>query len=124
MKRNDTWENNNTLMREMTNFNAYWHANTCDDFEFVVTKVLKDAFYKIPEVEVTASGGGIFKVYIAVIKHISPSDYKYFPRTSLRDQLKKEFPDKKIGISSYTHPHLTLGNYEVTVTLKNKEPKK
>lgn len=120
----DTWENNNTLLREKTYYNAYWYDKTCSDFELVVINALKDAFYRIPEVTVTACGEGADKIYIATIEHISTSDYKYFPRTYLRDQLKKEFPNKKIGISSYTHPHLTLGNYEVTVTLKNKEPKK
>ena len=104
---------------DVLSYNAYWYDKICTEFDDIVTASLKKAFYKIPKITVDASGTDSSKIYTATIEHITPDDYKMFPKTYLKSELKKKFPDKKISMSSYSHPRLTSGDYEVTITLKN-----
>ena len=119
-KSNNTWESNNTLLRESVNYKIYGHDDIIDKFDLVVYNALKDAFYRVPNFDVTTEGSGSDKIYYATVPYIRRDEFKWFPKSHIRDELKKEFPDKKISITSYTHPMLTSGNYEITIALKNK----
>ena len=117
-KLNNTWENNNTLLRESVNYKIYEHDDIIDKFDLVIYNALKDAFYRVPNFDVTTEGSGSDKIYCATVPYIRKDEFKWFPKSHIRDELKKEFPDRKISITSYSHPMLTSGNYEVIITLK------
>lgn len=116
----ESWDKNNTLMRENLNYKIYGQDPICSQFDLIIYNALKDAFYSVPDFSVHSSGSDEDKVYYATLEHVRKYDYKWFPKSHIKSELKKEFPDKKVSITSYTHPYLTGGDYEITITLKNK----
>ena len=89
----------------------------------IVKKCLEQAFYKIPKIDAHEFNGELSCQFC-----LDVSDYKIWPRSLLRKTLRKEFPDKKISMSSMADKGWGVGGhiygYNIYIRISDKEENK
>ena len=88
----------------------------------IVKKCLEQAFYKIPKIDVYESSDELICKF-----SLDVSDYKIWPRNLIRKTLRKEFPDKKISMTSMANKGWGVGGhiygYDIDIRISDKEEK-
>lgn len=89
----------------------------------IVKKCLEQAFYKIPKLDIYEFDGKLTCQF-----YLDVSDYKIWPRSLIRKTLRKEFPDKKISMTSMADKGWGVGGhiygYNIDIRISDKEESK